>query len=350
MSQIPVGTATTAGAANAGGHTGDGSPRYREMRTSAGVPLLLTDSVTAQVLRLAEITRLTGIPEDAFVIDPMCSVPLPRYEAFDATTQRRWAGLKPESMWHPLLWLPERVARRQTYIDPVSGLTKTETDRLWAIRVAIELQVSGLYDPLRGWLDVLSVAGLDADDDLDQARIGDWLDGEPDEILDSIDLTVFTEFEPTNYALSDAIELLPVLEQAAWAQIADESFAATQAALLGPDDNPLGPRPDVEEQRELIVNACLNGITYLGDVPLRTDSGESTAPGESVETHSDFFVRACLAAEQTSDQGVMDSIREAVAARCVHIREAYWGVVEVLNSLIDAETTGTGTGAQDGRA
>jgi hypothetical protein len=132
-------------------------------------------------------------------------------------------------MWHPLLWLPERLATRYTLLDDTGGRS-TEPDDVWALRVCLEVQASGLYDADTGsWLDVLSLAGLDGDDPDTATRVGGWLDGRPDRVLDGLDLTEHVD-RPSDpdWAVFAAIAELPALQVISWAVTALDLLEACE--------------------------------------------------------------------------------------------------------------------------
>lgn len=167
----------------------------RALLTDSGEPLYAPCPPVEAAIRFAAFSEVTGVPTSALLTTPLVSVPLPLYQAEWPEGRRRWEGVKPEAMWHPLLWLPERVARPYTIVA-ADNSTHLETPDAWALRVALEVSTCGLYDEATGtWMDVLAMVGLDADDDLDVARVEEWLDGSPDELLDSIDLSVLLDVE-----------------------------------------------------------------------------------------------------------------------------------------------------------
>lgn len=124
--------------------------------------------------------------------------------------RRRIAGIRPEMMWLPLFWLPPRLENRARFclidgeaylIDPSrSGPNvlsspppgrevHVETDDLWVLRVALELEVSGVYDTGTGtWYDMLANAGIDVDRPDDVKWVANWLAGWPDTRLDLLDI------------------------------------------------------------------------------------------------------------------------------------------------------------------
>ncbi|WP_402377637.1 hypothetical protein [Isoptericola rhizosphaerae] len=186
--------------------------------------LLLPASVIDTAQRLPVWQAFSGLDEHDLLLSPLSASPLPMPWTVPAG-RRRWPRLRPEAMWHPLLWLPARLGSPVARRDPVTGDLEGETYDEWATRVVLEMTeaspvvVDGerwlllhdpgrehvlrpagpqddhlvpLFDPATGsWLDVLATVGLDVDDPADVVRIQEWLDGEPDDALDAVDLDRF---------------------------------------------------------------------------------------------------------------------------------------------------------------
>jgi len=195
--------------------------RRRSSDLGPGEHLLLPASVLDTTARLTAWKEFTGLGDDDLLLSPLSAVPLPMPWTVPAG-RRRWAGLRPEAMWHPLLWLPRRLATPCLLHDPARGRTRGEAYDEWALRVVLELVESApvvveggrwllLHDPAHGrhvrpaepgddaleplydvhsgtWLDVLATVGLDVDDPADLGRVRAWLDGAPDAALDGVDL------------------------------------------------------------------------------------------------------------------------------------------------------------------
>jgi len=73
-----------------------------------------------------------------FITPRLIAYPVPVYPAEwskrDGVQRKRWAGVTPEWMWHPMMWLPE-------ILQPREG----ENEDTYAIRLALELTESGVY-------------------------------------------------------------------------------------------------------------------------------------------------------------------------------------------------------------
>ena len=145
-------------------------------------------------LRLAQLTGVDVnlIPESRVSV---IAVPLGE-DDWPERGLRRWVGTRPEAMWHPLLWLPARLAMPLVALTPDGDIFEEPLEQ-WQTRVAVELVDSQLLTA-DGWVDVLALAGLDVDDPADVRRVGDWLAGGADEVLDAVDLEpVLRQDQPT---------------------------------------------------------------------------------------------------------------------------------------------------------
>lgn len=187
----------------------------------------------------------TGLSQSQLVASRMSRVPVPQNSG--RMGARRAPGIQPESMWWPLLWLPERLTRRVEYhvidndlvvVDPdglFAGDPRTttapidgydlhrETTDVWVIRVLMEIEAADLYDPDDGtWADVLSGVGINIDSPSGRRRIERWLEGEPDEALDDLNAHFlndghhFPDGETPTWAFRSAVAIYNDLLDAAW--------------------------------------------------------------------------------------------------------------------------------------
>jgi len=197
--------------------------------TEPGEPLEVASSTLRSAARYRTWAADTGIGAEWVSPNPLCCVPLPVYPAAWPTGRRRWPGLLPAMMWHPLLWLPDRLATRYTMLDDTGGRS-AEPDDVWALRVCLELQASGLYDADTGsWLDVLSLAELYGDDPDTVSRVGGWLNGRPDQALDGLDLAEHVDRPgDPDWAVFAAIDELPALQVISWTVTAQDLLEACE--------------------------------------------------------------------------------------------------------------------------
>lgn len=243
-----------------------------------GESLLVTRDVLVAAFRLAEFVNETGISPEQLVADPVTTLPLPVH-----IRGKRFDEIHPHALWHPLFWLPEDIALRFRISENETSEPRAETDAEWAIRIAIELGTSGIYDPEQGWLDVFALYGIDPDDPADLDAIVGWQAGLPDERLDSIDLRQHITFTTDNEAFNNAQELYPLVMAAQWGHTATSLLIAVEAdptnisnfAALGADMLSAEPSEapdtlqdardsleaggDINEQGELIIGA-LNSV------------------------------------------------------------------------------------------
>ena len=198
----------------------------------------------------AEFAQSTGLDISDVVVSSLVGFPLPLVydeEGNEVDRRQRWAGVHPKLLWHPFFWLPDEVAypvvltygdEDNVFIEDIDG---------WAFRVLMTLSRSqpiehegtwyvptyeyhghpitlhrtdirgdlliredefdpanmdlvrrarrtdssliNLYDPAKGWVDVLYMHGIDIKTPAGLERVKAWQDGADDEVLDAIDLT-----------------------------------------------------------------------------------------------------------------------------------------------------------------
>ena len=294
--------------------------KRRRMLTEPGDTLLLSKSSTDTAFRFTEWQEMTGLSPSRFTADPICSVPLPTYTEVAPGT-RQFSTVKPEAMWHPLFWLPPRLAGRYNLPSGPDGALEVESTTMWSIRVALELAASGLYDSEEGWIDILATVGIDVENEVDLARIEEWQAGGVDDLLDSIDLDLYLKLESNpNWALQSAMALTEPATYAQWAILADSLMEIVQDAYDPGADTPLH-----EVRGTIAIAASLAGI-QLGGVP--TDDDEESA--------ADFWGRIELDARDgsygTAQQFLAGPATEALEWLTL-TRDTYWESVEELQSL-----------------
>lgn len=194
-------------------------PLRRRFLTDPGEPLVGGTDPLQAALRYGQAQGYWGIPDSHLIAPPVVGCPLPVYPA-NGFAGRRWKGMNPAAMWHPLLWLPPRLQGR--YMISGANGDVMEDDDLYAVRVLAEMTVAGLYDEQAGWLDVLALAGLDVDQPTQVARVAAWLAGEPDELLDGIDLSEFlleaeVAYGSQDWAIDYALTGMAAIRAICWA-------------------------------------------------------------------------------------------------------------------------------------
>lgn len=295
--------------------------KRRQLLTNKDEGLLLSTSSPEVMYRYTEWQAMTGLDGSLISAEPVCAVPLPIYAA-EFEGPRRFSQVPPELLWHPLFWLPARLANRYNLPTGPDGAKEVESAAVWSTRVALELSASGLYDADEGWLDILATVGIDVDNEADVARIAEWQAGYPDEDLDSIDLDLHLKLgEDPNWALTSAVLMKDTLAQAQWAFLADSLFGL----LLDAGDPTEGGT--LEQLRETLKVAANLAEVQLTDVPV-VDGSEPAAV---------FWERI---ADEAADPDYTDaaSFLDGPVAEATNwlaaVRDEYWGRIADLNSAL----------------
>ena len=220
--------------------------RRRRFLLEPGQVLLMSESPVRNLMNHVGAARALGLTQAQLSTSRLSPLPIPVNGGRSA--RRRIDEVKPAMMWLPLLWLPERLAQRVRFqfIDgelfvldddgyfagdphavsqPIAGHTvSTETTDLWVIRVALELEASGVYDEETGtWTDVLDGVGLSVEDRRDVQRVRRWLEGGVDHVLDDLDESFMNdgrhvpEGESPSWAIREALGGYQDLLNATWA-------------------------------------------------------------------------------------------------------------------------------------
>lgn len=283
-------------------------PRYRvdHAGLEPGTHLLFCTSAWQLAVGYTDFIGFTGLVEGTVFSDPVVATPIPYYDA--PGPPRRWAGTTPEALWHPLFWLPERVWRRRT-----AG-SQVEPDPVWAVRVCLEVQAAGLYEPDRGWVDVLAGYGIDTADPDDMARVLTWLDGDPDPVLDGVDLSGSLVDDRGDWAADTATALVGDFQGRAWAVIADELLSYLDEPAVG---------PDLAEQTLTVAQLALGTLGPV-DVP------GLLAP--------DQFWPGIEAAAKTGNGDQLVGHVEDAAEWLTAVRQRYWPHLDVLDQLAASTT------------
>lgn len=217
-----------------------GHVSFRPLDTQPGQLLLEVIDPHEAGIRFGHFLSESGLAPEDVVATNLTGTPLPLYPAIWPDGKRRWNGTKGSFMWHPLCWLPERLACRARL--NFNGEVVVENDELWAARVLAEMTASGLYSEAEGgWVDVLSLHGLDSFHPATWERVEAWLDGGDDPLLDSIDLT--EHLTPgdgqTDWAFPIAMGAVEELRPVAWSIHAESLLADVDDIIeLGPSWEP----------------------------------------------------------------------------------------------------------------
>lgn len=290
-------------------------PRRRPFLTEPGLPLLLPTDAAGLTYAFHEFLEQTRMAPELAVVTPLVTIPLPQLNK-SAGPQGWQEDLNPAVMWHPLFWLPERVALRYRY-DDADGI---ETDQEWAVRVALECSASGLFDPEDGtWYDPLSAVGLDIDDPAVQDRVAAWLAGQDDDVLNNIDLTdILTHEDDPHWAQQISVDMLPTLVPASWALLADDLSERVGELAVEVDD--------VSELAELANVYTALASSVLGPVP----------PLPNTQTPAELWAE--ITEELTLWTGSRDELVAGPVAQLeeslYEIRDSYWPFAEEIDRFI----------------
>lgn len=292
--------------------------KYRPFVTKPGEALILPLDPVDRVLRGGEFTDALGLPRDAVVDSQMVAIPVPSYAvpAEGEGAGARWGRVKPEMLWHPLFWLPERLAARYTSHDEDDRMT-VETDDHWALRVMWEMTASALYDPETGeWADVLALAGLDIDDPETLMRVTEWQLGVADEILDAITLDDLLRVETDpDWSIVAASSIEDAVRRTVWARSAntllDWSYRSEQSFE---DDK------DLDRLRRNITSILRTGQALLVGVT-EDGYGSHNAPGIDP-----FWADQISALPTTSDADLPSLLLDEISVHCGDIRDSHWDI------------------------
>jgi hypothetical protein len=232
---------------------------YRRYLTEPGESLLSPVGALEQMERTQLWSNSTGLPLDR-ISSGLSSVPL--IITGTGGDGHPFAGVNPAFLWHPLFWLPDKIAYRQRWRNPDGvGDPIIEDLDMWHSRLSLQLSYSGLYDPELGWLDILSVYGLDVADPAVIARVAAWLAGGEDDIFDGIDLTdVILEALSMDDAVATSSAIVPDLKAIQWGIQADSLIQ-----LL--DEVREDPSSTNTYLRESTVTVAYLGSAAFSDLP-----------------------------------------------------------------------------------
>lgn len=174
----------------------------------------------------------TGISHEAVYAAPLFAHPVPMRPA-----EGSWRGVKTTMLWHPMLWLPEHLARPGQFPEGKDGQDIEEDIAEWAFRVMLELAQAGLYDPGTGeWVDVLARVGIDLSMSDGVMRVQAWQDGAADVVLDAFSIeSMLDQTQEPGWARAAARSEAWAMREAQWSRTAN---ALLNFATENPDDQP----------------------------------------------------------------------------------------------------------------
>lgn len=301
----------------------------RSFLTEAGESLLLARSAVGVAVKYGDFFQASGLTDVEIISDPIVSVPFPRYAATDTSNEFPWSTVHPEMLWHPLFWLPTSVTERFVFDEDGEDGPIVESDEMWLVRIALMVMSSGLYDvETGGWLDMLSTAGLDADNDEDCDRVARWQDGAADAALDAIDLSDYFTSEDRSHALETSIMVVDELRPASWSILAADlhSLCAKADEMDRQEGNPA----HIYSTIRIITGMC---SSLLSDVP--DDNGEGSLSGFWTEQEN------AIQSGQLTQEEILDGPLATTARKLDRIVNRYADSREILHDYFtDAEDEG----------
>lgn len=157
----------------------------RGWTTQPGELLIEPCDIFNQATILDDAMQRSGLDALDFVSSKVVTVAIPELTQHRVADKRCWPDVNPEALANPLFWLPVSAVARYITDDG-----QVEPDDMWAARIALLLESSGLYDTATGtWVDILAAVGVDIDTEAGKQRVIAWQAGADDSALDSIDLT-----------------------------------------------------------------------------------------------------------------------------------------------------------------
>lgn len=295
----------------------------RQLITSPGQALFPTTDPMSVLDAHNSFAQLSGVPVPQLEYDPCCVVPVPVTPAQWPNGRKRWEGVKPSFMCHPLMWLPTNLST--LVVDERCGLS--EDPAAHVARVMVEVTRAGLYDVESGtWEDVLEPYGFDVLDPAHQARIGVWLAGGEDKVLDSVDLTGrFNEADPS-WAMRELVDYLPLLW--AYSTYHHATYLADETQLIVGGFDEYGARANAD---------AVASLAGLADICLtHAFTGENARdlfiyPGGFDQMAKDALV---LAAMSEVDMDAVNTLAGQALRSFVEIRSFYEDAARMTEDLL----------------
>ena len=209
--------------------------------TEPGTPLIIAEDPIGRMYDFTVFADDTGLPTENISASTLCAVPLPIVTA-DMNPARPYAHVNPAMMWHPLFWLPSRLIERDVYLND-DGEERIEDDKMWSLRLSLELIAGMVYSPELGWLNMMELIGIDVNDPADVERIRRWQNGAEDDALDSINLDeLMRDQQEPNWAMETTQALVDEVENAQLAVHASALSTYLQAGMETNDPSGLVQR------------------------------------------------------------------------------------------------------------
>lgn len=282
--------------------------RRREAYLGPGRSAVMSLIPVEHVLIWNDFCADAGLTGDQVVSSVMCPLPIPVYPV-----PKHRPKAKASMLWHPFLWLPPHMTVRRD--EDEAG-----DHDLYALRIALEIEETGLYDRDSGtWLDVCSTVGIDLDDPDDMARARAWLDGAADPTFDDIDLTDWTRDPQDPFWASD----VAAANLQWWLEVVWSESAGAQAeiltGLLGGTEGPM----TAEEARNYLLALAGISSTWFRRVP---PIGSSRLPGRPSTVFGAMEERL-----KTPNLSMRELTREIAPA----LRDAFFVIRDTFRPAVD---------------
>jgi len=294
--------------------------KYRAAVTKPGEALILPQSPIDELLRASDFIAELGLHRTEVVDSRLVALPIPRYTEQPEGEGRgaRWSSVKPEWLWHPFFWLPERLASRYATTGD-DGQRVVESDDQWALRVMWEMTASGLYDSESGeWVDVLSLAGLNIDDGATAMRITEWQLGIDDPDLDNLSLDALLRVEDDpDWAIVAAGSIEDPVRRTVWARAANTLLDWCYRTEADYEDN-----HDVQRLRRQISSILRTGQTFLTGI---TSDGFGSHNAEGIDP---FWADQISVLDSTREDELPSLLMDEISVHCGDIRDGHWEATE----------------------
>lgn len=301
--------------------------RRAHLFTFANEGLIMPADIMSGPIALRWFCEATGLNQEDAIIGSLSPLPIPlqKDEDRDEDGILRWRNVRADALWCPLFWLPERlVTARLLYSGDNEPLVIEDHD-MRAIRLAFELQASGLFDTEDGWFDVLYHHGIDVKNPADLERIARWQGGAADDVLDHLSLDEWldplAEADGSDWAAEMTDSVYPQLRKSGWALLADSVIDSLLSLQNHRDDY-------TPEQFHRTLNvACSMSFMLLDDTGV-------TEPGELQTLEA-----TCKDLADDKDE-LSDTVMSTLLLHMYEIREVFWDELEVLaESLTESNPT-----------
>lgn len=196
----------------------------------------------------AKLSEMAGIDSTMFTEQLSCFYPLPLLgeDALMEPLAKQTTNLT--MLKHPLFWLYGEILKPQTIA--VEAEPRLEWEPEIALRIAAQLEIARIYDPVPGaWRDVSELIGLDFNDPWVQRRVRVWQKGGADELLDNFNIgtLLLDELETNNIVQTSAQCFMDIFFLSCCSSIYSlESFLS--------DINELTPFEDVTSAIDIAVS------------------------------------------------------------------------------------------------